>query len=225
MATPTSTVPTTAPNKQDTPAASSTPMAAFGGVRRVPQPINDPNRSYAPGSPERAELKARLKAMAAEKIDIPLVIGGRRSAPGRTAQAVMPHDHKHVLADYHLAGPEHVQQAIAAAADGAARVGKLALGRSRRGAAACRRTARDDVALDHQCRDDARAVEDGVPGRDRRGVRDDRLLALQRLLRAGALRRAADQRPRRLEPDGVPAARRVRLRRSRRSTSPRSAAT
>jgi 1-pyrroline-5-carboxylate dehydrogenase len=117
MATPTSTVPTTAPNNQDTPAASSTPMAAFGGVRRVPQPINEPNRSYAPGSPERAELKARLTKMAGEKIDIPLVIGGKEVRTGRIAQAVMPHNHRHVLADYHLASPEHVQQAIAAAAE------------------------------------------------------------------------------------------------------------
>ena len=92
-------------------------MAAFSGVRRVPQPVNDPNRSYAPGSPERAELKTRLSAMAGEKLDIPLVIGGKEVRTGRTAQAVMPHDHKHVLADYHLAGPEQVQQAIAAAAE------------------------------------------------------------------------------------------------------------
>ncbi len=55
--------------------------------------------------------------MAAEQLDIPLVIGGREIRTGRTAKSVMPHDHKHVLAEYHLAGPEHVAQAIAAAAD------------------------------------------------------------------------------------------------------------
>ena len=88
---------------------------AFAGVRQVPEPVNDPNRSYAPGTPERAELKARLKAMAAEKIEIPLVIGGREVRTGRTEKSVMPHDHRHVLAEYHLAGPEHVQQAITAA--------------------------------------------------------------------------------------------------------------
>ena len=91
--------------------------AAFAGVRRIPEPVNDPNRSYAPGSPERAELKSRLKSMSSEKIEIPLVIGGREIRTGRTAQAVLPHDHQHVLADYHLAGPEHVQQAIAASAE------------------------------------------------------------------------------------------------------------
>jgi 1-pyrroline-5-carboxylate dehydrogenase len=90
--------------------------AAFAGVRRVPPPVNDPNRSYAPGTPERAELKARLKSMAAERIDIPIVIGGKEIRTGTTTQAVMPHDHRHVLADYHLADASHVQQAIAASA-------------------------------------------------------------------------------------------------------------
>jgi 1-pyrroline-5-carboxylate dehydrogenase len=90
--------------------------AAFAGVRRVPEPVNDANRSYAPGTPERAELKARLKTMAAERIEIPLIIGGKEIRTGNTAQAVMPHDHSHVLADYHLADAEHVQQAIAASA-------------------------------------------------------------------------------------------------------------
>ena len=88
--------------------------AAFAGVRRVPVPINEPNKSYAPGSPERAELKARLKSMAAEKIEIPLIIGGKEIRTGDLHQAVMPHAHKHVLAEYHSARPEHVQQAIAA---------------------------------------------------------------------------------------------------------------
>jgi 1-pyrroline-5-carboxylate dehydrogenase len=118
MSTPTSTIPAAAPSAPLEPStAAAAPLAAFAGVRRVPQPINDANKTYAPGSPERADLKDRLKAMAAERLDIPLVIGGREIRTGRTAKAVMPHDHKHVLADYHLAGPEHVQQAIAAAAE------------------------------------------------------------------------------------------------------------
>jgi 1-pyrroline-5-carboxylate dehydrogenase len=97
------------------PAASTAPIAAFAGVRRIPPPVNDPNRSYAPGSPERAELKARLKTMAGERIEIPLVIGGREIRTGKKVQSVMPHNHRHVLADYHLAGPEQIQQAIQAA--------------------------------------------------------------------------------------------------------------
>jgi len=88
--------------------------AAFAGVRRVPQPVNEPNKTYAPGSPERVELKARLKSMAAEKVDIPLIIGGREIRTGHTHKAVMPHSHGHVLAEYHTAGPEQIQQAIAA---------------------------------------------------------------------------------------------------------------
>jgi 1-pyrroline-5-carboxylate dehydrogenase len=118
MSTPTSTIPTPAETSTKPNSSDTATLVAFGGIRRVPQPINEPNRSYAPGSPERAELKARLKQMASERIEIPLVIGGKEVRTGRTAQAVMPHNHKHVLADYHLAGPEHVEAAIAAAAEG-----------------------------------------------------------------------------------------------------------
>jgi 1-pyrroline-5-carboxylate dehydrogenase len=106
----------TSPGPAERPSVAPVLVSAFGGVRRVPEPVNDPNRSYAPGTPERAELKARLASMSSERIDIPLVIGGREIRTGRTAQVVMPHDHSHVLADYHLAGAEHVQQAIAASA-------------------------------------------------------------------------------------------------------------
>ncbi len=88
----------------------------FNGVRRVPPPVNEPVRAYAPGSLERTELKARLAAMAAERLDIPLVIGGKEVRTGDTVKAVMPHDHGHVLADWHRAGPQQVEQAIAAAA-------------------------------------------------------------------------------------------------------------
>ncbi len=117
MATPTSTIPTPTPGISAAAPAGRTAVAAFGGVRRVPQPVNESNKAYAPGSPERAELKERLRVMATERLDIPLVIGGREVRTGRTAPAVMPHNHKHVLADYHLAGPQEVQQAIAAAAE------------------------------------------------------------------------------------------------------------
>src|SRR5689334_8166857 len=90
---------------------------SFNGNRRVPPAVNEPVRSYAPGTPERAELKAALKAMAGTRADIPLVIGGREVRTGQTAQSVMPHDHAHVLADWHKASPAHVEQAIAAAAE------------------------------------------------------------------------------------------------------------
>src|SRR5262245_50094470 len=81
----------------------------------VPLPVNDQNKTYLPGSAERAELKARLAQMTGERIDIPLVIGGCDIRTSHTEQAVMPHDHRHVLADWHGADAAHVQQAIEAA--------------------------------------------------------------------------------------------------------------
>src|SRR5688572_9949051 len=94
---------------------SGTSSSAFAGIHRVPTPVNDVNKTYLPGSPERAELKARLAQMAAERIEIPLVIGGKEIRTGRIERAVMPHDHRHVLADRHVAEAEHVRQAIDAA--------------------------------------------------------------------------------------------------------------
>src|SRR5438093_7445130 len=93
----------------------SFPIAAFNGHRRVPAPVNEPIRSYAPGSPERASVKARLKAMAAEKIVMPLIIGGKEVKTGECGRAVMPHDHAHVLGEYHKASEKHVLQAVEAA--------------------------------------------------------------------------------------------------------------
>src|SRR5262249_40911094 len=89
--------------------------AAFNGRRRVPAPFNDPIRSYAPGTPERASLKAKLTQMAGEKIDMPLIIGGKEVKTGAGRPAVMPHDHAHVLGEYHKASETHVLQAVEAA--------------------------------------------------------------------------------------------------------------
>src|SRR6478672_8293684 len=75
----------------------------FSGTRRVPKPVNEPVKSYAPGSPERAALKERLASMAKERVDIPIIIGGKEIRTGDLAQAVMPHDHAHVLGDWHRA--------------------------------------------------------------------------------------------------------------------------
>jgi len=83
--------------------------------RRVPLPENDPNLTYRPGSPERAELKARLAAMAGEVIDIPIIIGGREIRTGDTGTVVMPHDHAHVLATWHKATPALAAEAATSA--------------------------------------------------------------------------------------------------------------
>jgi 1-pyrroline-5-carboxylate dehydrogenase len=83
---------------------------------RPPPARNEPIRDYAPGSPERASLKLRLEQMRSERVEIPIVIGGKDVCTGETKPAVMPHDKEHVLADVHQAGVDHVQQGIEAAA-------------------------------------------------------------------------------------------------------------
>jgi 1-pyrroline-5-carboxylate dehydrogenase len=85
---------------------------SFNGRRTVPAPVNEPPRSYAVGSSERSEIKARLASMSEERIDIPILIGGREIRTGQTTQTVMPHAHRHVLADTHQAGQAEIQQAI-----------------------------------------------------------------------------------------------------------------
>ncbi len=82
---------------------------------QIPIAINDPVSSFAPGTPERAALKARLQAMAGQQIEIPLIIGGEEVRTGRTAKAVMPHAHGHVLATWHKAGRAEAERAIRAA--------------------------------------------------------------------------------------------------------------
>ena len=84
---------------------------------RVPNPINEPILSYAPGTGERQALKTKLASMSAESIEIPLVIGGKEIRTGDTATQVMPHRHGHVIATWHKAGKKEVDQAIKAAID------------------------------------------------------------------------------------------------------------
>src|SRR5215210_7309879 len=85
------------------------------GMFRPPTPQNEPVRSYAPGSPERQQLRVRLAAMQRERLEIPNVIGGEDIRTGKTFEAVMPHRKDHVLADVHQGGPDEVQKAIDAA--------------------------------------------------------------------------------------------------------------
>jgi 1-pyrroline-5-carboxylate dehydrogenase len=89
----------------------------FAGHRQVPVPENDPNLSYAPGTTERAALKTRLKQMAGETIDIPIIIGGKECRTSTTEKVVMPHKHGHVLGNFHKATEEHVRQAATAAVE------------------------------------------------------------------------------------------------------------
>ena len=85
------------------------------GLVRVPDPSNEPVRTYAPGSADRAALQQRLQQMQAAPIDIPLIIGGQAISTGMVATAVCPHDHRHVLATVQQAGAVEVAQAVGAA--------------------------------------------------------------------------------------------------------------
>ena len=81
----------------------------------VPEAINEPMFAYAPGSPDRARLKAALAAVEREVVEIPCVVGGERIYTGRIRDVVMPHRHKHVVARYHGADEDVAQRAIRAA--------------------------------------------------------------------------------------------------------------
>ena len=87
----------------------------MNGTPIFPRPANEPVLTYAPGTPERAELKRELDAQAGRVVEIPLVIGGEEVRTGDTFDVVMPHAHGHVIARAHRAGPEEVAAAVAAA--------------------------------------------------------------------------------------------------------------
>ncbi|MFG0329772.1 MAG: L-glutamate gamma-semialdehyde dehydrogenase [Phycisphaerales bacterium] len=86
-------------------------------LSRIPEPVNEPVLGYAPGSPERATLKAELRQIAGESLEIPLIIGGEEVRTGTTQKVVAPHDHQTQLAVAHLAGPDEVDRAIKASLD------------------------------------------------------------------------------------------------------------
>jgi 1-pyrroline-5-carboxylate dehydrogenase len=89
----------------------------MNGRLNVPIPTNEPARSYAPGTPERDSIKARLASMESEQVDIPLIIDGKEIRTGSTSNAVMPHRHSHVLATSHRGGADEIKSAIKAATD------------------------------------------------------------------------------------------------------------
>lgn len=87
----------------------------FDGAFKIPHPVNESVRSYAPGDAHRVSIKAMLKKMAGERIEIPCIIGGREVRTGNCRQVVMPHSHREVLAEFHMAGPEEMRLAAEAA--------------------------------------------------------------------------------------------------------------
>jgi len=85
------------------------------GAFVVPEPRNEPQLMYGPGSPERVALKAALAEMGGQDIEIPLVIGGKNVTTGRFGEARAPHRHAHRLARFHQAGGVEANAAIDAA--------------------------------------------------------------------------------------------------------------
>lgn len=85
------------------------------GFFHVPKAVNEPVKSYAPNSPEKAAVLAAYQKMWNETIDVPNYIGSEEIRTGNTRSMTAPHDHQHVVGTYHLAEKKHVEQAIAAA--------------------------------------------------------------------------------------------------------------
>jgi 1-pyrroline-5-carboxylate dehydrogenase len=87
------------------------------GFFHVPKAVNEPVKSYAPNSPEKAAVLAAYKHMWNSKIDVPLYIGSEEIRTGNTRNMSAPHDHKHIVGTYHLAEKAHIEKAIANALD------------------------------------------------------------------------------------------------------------
>ncbi len=85
------------------------------GMYSVPKAYNEPIKNYAPGSPEKQELKKELARMRAKVADIPMFIGGQEITTDDKREIHPPHDHQHLLGYYNYGTEEHVHKAISAA--------------------------------------------------------------------------------------------------------------
>ncbi|WP_405609038.1 L-glutamate gamma-semialdehyde dehydrogenase [Polaribacter sp. Asnod1-A03] len=85
------------------------------GFFNVPKAVNEPVKGYAPGSPEREELLATYKAMFNNNVDVPMHINGEEVRTGNTKNITPPHDHQHIVGQYHTADKTHVDTAISTA--------------------------------------------------------------------------------------------------------------
>jgi 1-pyrroline-5-carboxylate dehydrogenase len=82
------------------------------GFFQVPTAINEPIKSYAPGSPEREEVLKQYKTYYKGSVEVPMYIGKKKVKTGKTRPMSPPHDHKHKVGTYHLADKSHVTDAI-----------------------------------------------------------------------------------------------------------------
>lgn len=85
------------------------------GFFHVPAPQNEPVKSYAPGTPERAEVQQKYQELLGQQIDAPLLIDGKEIMTDERKPLAPPHDHQHVLGHHAWCNQDHVQQAINAA--------------------------------------------------------------------------------------------------------------
>ena len=89
-------------------------------VTTPPAPINEPNLTYAPGTPEREELRVEIERLEKKQKDLKAHIGGRRKAGGGAEiKVVQPHDHQHVLGVLKNSTQADARAAVKAAADAA----------------------------------------------------------------------------------------------------------
>lgn len=84
-------------------------------IFELPIASNEPVFSYAPGSPERKALKAAIKEMKKETVDIPMFIGGKEVFTDHKVSIHPPHETKHLLGHYSKGSAKHVEMAIEAA--------------------------------------------------------------------------------------------------------------
>jgi 1-pyrroline-5-carboxylate dehydrogenase len=89
----------------------------MSGISNVPLPHNEPVLSYAPGSSERAALKAALGTVGARQVDIPAVVNGREIRTGVTQNVISPHCHQRILAKTHQADRATIESAVQTAVE------------------------------------------------------------------------------------------------------------
>lgn len=87
----------------------------MSGIFRLPFPKNEVVLSYAPGTAERASLKAALQQLKSEQLDIPMIIGGQEVYTQQRVRIAPPHELSYTLAYFHKGGRQEVDQAIRAA--------------------------------------------------------------------------------------------------------------
>ena len=201
------------------------PSATITGGLKMTDPVNEPVRDYRPGSPEAVSLEAEIARVGGEVRELPHVINGERLPLTDPVAVTAPHDHAHVLGHYSAVDDGVVDAAIEAAL--AARADWSRTPWWDRAAVLLRAA----ELVSGKYRDELNATtmlgqsEDVPPGRDRRRVRDGRLLPLQRGVRRADLRRPSRRRRRGSSTSSTTRAWKDSCCRSPRSTSPRSART